>query len=362
MLAPLAAIGTQPASGAPLKDSRSSDERIIFFPSAGWKTGDRNTWNLPVRGWIFEPETDSVIRNQLIKTLENYFDESELNERTRQNFRDRIRYFLFDNESGKELTIQIAGQRIQLPESDGDGQFRKVIRLSADEVMQYADHATLPFKLLTDPDSGRPPARGVIHLFPPEGQTVISDIDDTIKISHATDRKALLRHTFLEPFQAVPGMSKVYRCWRELKDATFVYLSNTPRQFYEPLASFAAQHDYPAGVFDLLDVRFDDHRLFRLFADSEDKKAGRLERYLRRYPQRKFILVGDAGQADAEVYGRLARHRPDQVQKIYIRELSGGSERKSEIQKAFKDVPTSKWTLFHDPETLTGADCNPEPK
>ena len=54
---------------------------------------------------------------------------------------------------------------------------------------------------------------GDVSLFGKAGMTVISDIDDTIKITQVRDRRAALRNTFLEPFAPVPGMAKVYSGW-----------------------------------------------------------------------------------------------------------------------------------------------------
>ena len=33
-----------------------SDERVVFFDTAGWFDADTGKWVLPVHGWIYEPE------------------------------------------------------------------------------------------------------------------------------------------------------------------------------------------------------------------------------------------------------------------------------------------------------------------
>ena len=53
------------------------------------------------------------------------------------------------------------------------------------------------------------------ELLPRRGISVISDIDDTIKVSHVANRGRLLRNTFVNPFAPVPGMAELYQAWRE---------------------------------------------------------------------------------------------------------------------------------------------------
>jgi phosphatidate phosphatase APP1 len=78
------------------------------------------------------------------------------------------------------------------------------------------------------------------------------------------------------------------------------------------------------------------------------------------YPQRRFVLVGDSGERDPEVYGEVARQRPDQVSRIYIRDVTGELPNASRYQRAFKDVPADKWRVFQEPETLAKTPAGPK--
>jgi phosphatidate phosphatase APP1 len=188
----------------------------------------------------------------------------------------------------------------------------------------------------------------------PDGITVISDIDDTIKISHSYDRTRLLRHTFLKPFAPVPGMADRYRRWAEREQVDVVYLSNSPWQLYVPLQRFMARAGFPAGPVDLLRVQLDDERLFNLFDSPTEKKLSRIQTYLRRYPNRTFVLIGDSGEADPEIYGTVARQHPDQVRAIFIRRVRGGHDvNRDRFQEAFHQVPEKTWTVFDDPAEMT---------
>lgn len=68
-----------------------------------------------------------------------------------------------------------------------------------------------------------------IYVLAAHGVSVISDIDDTIKISKVLSKRALLKHTFYSYFKPVEGMSELYRRWSEEK-CQFHYVSASPWQ------------------------------------------------------------------------------------------------------------------------------------
>ena len=53
-----------------------SDEQVLFFPTAAHWDGDRESWHVPVHGWIFEPEEDSVARSMIVGELCSLLTES----------------------------------------------------------------------------------------------------------------------------------------------------------------------------------------------------------------------------------------------------------------------------------------------
>ena len=88
---------------------------------------------------------------------------------------------------------------------------------------------------------------GRVQLVEPQGRSVISDIDDTIKITGVGDPQAMLANTFLRPLRPVPGMATLYRQWAD-RGAVFHYVSASPWQLYAPLADFLAAEQFPAGT------------------------------------------------------------------------------------------------------------------
>ena len=51
-------------------------------------------------------------------------------------------------------------------------------------------------------------------------------------------------------------------------------------------------------------------------------KTGVIERILADFPRRRFLLVGDSGEQDPEIYGAIARKHPEQVERIFIRNVA----------------------------------------
>ncbi len=98
--------------------------------------------------------------------------------------------------------------------------------------------------------------------------------------------------------------------------------------------------------------RLKDRSFFSLFSDPEKYKPSVIEPLLRQFPKRRFILIGDSGERDPEIYGALARRFPEQIIRIYIREVTKEATDSNRYQKAFRDVRRDKWQVFRVPAEL----------
>jgi phosphatidate phosphatase APP1 len=66
------------------------------------------------------------------------------------------------------------------------------------------------------------------------------------------------------------------------------------------------------------------------------------------FPRRKFVLVGDTGEKDPEVYGETARRHPDRVRLIALRNITDETASNPRLTAALKDVPGVRVILFRD--------------
>ena len=82
---------------------------------------------------------------------------------------------------------------------------------------------------------------------------------------------------------------------------------------------------------------------------SDEFKANAINQISIAYPKRKFVFVGDSGERDPEIYGKMTRLMGiDKILCIYIRKVNGSVLTDHRFQLAFKDLPNSKWFLFDD--------------
>lgn len=163
------------------------------------------------------------------------------------------------------------------------------------------------------------PNYGIVNLVEPTGISIISDIDDTIKDTQIlSGARKVLSKTFFEPPTDVSGMADAYMSWY-LQGASFHYVSNSPFQLMPMLDKFLRDAQFPPGSMHLRD---DSKLLSRLVETPGQAKRDAIIRILQDFPQRKFVLVGDSGELDLEIYTRLATEYPDQIIKIFIRDVT----------------------------------------
>lgn len=323
--------------------SIKADEEVIFFPTAAHLDEESLAWIIPIHGWIFEPEQESVWRKAVIEEL---LERLELDPAARDDarFRERARMFLVDHQRGKKLKVRLGGRTFALDQSEANGHFTGPLRLDRSQLTELPGNAWLPFEAVM-PEADRRRFSGRIQFLGPEGLSVISDIDDTIKVSVVTDKRELLANTFLREFRDVPGMAKAYGQWAEA-GAAFHYVSSSPWQLFPALSAFMARKGFPLGAFHLRSFRLKDRTFFDLFAAPEDSKIPTIEAILRAYPGRKFILVGDSGEKDPEIYGTIARRYRGQVVHLFIRDVLPQDEQGERFAAAFQGIPERNWTVF----------------
>ena len=102
------------------------------------------------------------------------------------------------------------------------------------------------------------------------------------------------------------------KCNSHYENCAFHFVSASPYQLFEDLSTFFDKEGFPLATYHLKRIRVKDKTLLQLFADPFEYKIGQIERILQKYPQRKFILIGDSGEKDPEVYIELCqRYLPD---------------------------------------------------
>jgi hypothetical protein len=330
------------------------DEEVLFFPTSGLFDPAAPQFTFFVHGWCYEPELDSLRRNAALNALVNEFglDQDAVAEKL---FVDRARRFLADNERGQNLLIRLGPRDVAIPVTEPNGHTRAFLSLPTAEARRIstprgAAAATIDFRLVT-PSGDRRVFPGRVHLVGPEGYSVVSDIDDTIKDSNVLDKRELLRNTFVREFKPVPGMADAYKGW-EREGAAFHYVSGSPWQLYPPLAEFALKAGFPSGSYQLRYFRIQDGSAAALLQAPEIFKSGALDQLFKDFPRRKFVLVGDTGERDPEVYGEATRRHPGRVQLVALRNVTGETPANARLSAAMRGFPAERVVLFRDASEL----------
>jgi len=341
-----AGLTGRPAAADPQTSPIKSDEEVILFPTAAaWDPAAR-AWRAPLHLWIYEPERGDYLRERLLSDIRAALGD-RLTPDEATILEARLRLFLRDNERGKSLRVQVGQQLHELPPTAPHGHAESELLLPGDPPTGTTGADLVATVAALD---GRRFV-GRVRLIPPTGLSVISDIDDTIKATSVRDRAELIRNTFVRTFQPVQGMADAYQRWAR-EGAEFHYVSNSPWQLYEPLAELIASAGFPAGSVHLRMLRLKDESLLKFLTTGTEAKTAQIESLLRRFPERRFVLVGDSGEHDPELYGDIARRLRSQVLRICIRDVSGEARESERYAAAFRDLPDGVWQVFHDPDEL----------
>lgn len=160
-----------------------------------------------------------------------------------------------------------------------------------------------------------------------KGISLISDIDDTIKHSAiSSGAREIFRNTFIRDLAdlTIPGVKEWYNKMADM-GVKMHYVSNSPWQLYPLLKSYFALAGLPRGSFHLKNYT---GMLQGIFEPAAERKRGSLEKILHDFPDRKFILVGDSGEADLEVYSDIVSENPGRVLAVFIRDVTTSPKKK----------------------------------
>lgn len=160
-----------------------------------------------------------------------------------------------------------------------------------------------------------------VHITEPRGVSLISDVDDTIKHSNiAAGAREIFRNTFVRDLAdlTVDGVGEWYGRMHHL-GVGIHYCSNSPWQLFPVLASFFKLGGLPPGS---LHLKQYSGMMQGIFEPVAERKKSTLNRLVADFPHRRFLLVGDSGEADLEVYTDLALANPGRILAVFIRDVT----------------------------------------
>lgn len=355
-----AGICAMVAASVAASPPRGTDERLALYPTTA-RTLPDGRLALRIDAWVYERETRPGARTLLARYLK--LDREALTEPQRARFDATTQWFRADSERGKTVRIVDAnGGGHTLPKTDAHGRSGAELTLppaAADDAMWVTVRGALLGK---DRSERGTPIVGRALRVPPTGVSLVTDIDDTIKDSRVLDRRELLLNTFVRPFAAVSGMAARYREFAAANpDLRVHYVSGSPHQLHAPLSEFLQAERFPGGSLHLRDIDIGREIFGEKNAEAggtRGHKRKTIRRLMTDFPARRFVLIGDSGEQDPEIYAALAREYPDRVLAIWIRDVTGQPRVHVRYRKAFAGIDPARWRLFADADEIVLPDAS----
>ena len=190
---------------------------------------------------------------------------------------------------------------------------------------------------------------------------IISDIDDTVLVTGATSLWQTLRLTFLEnAFTRLPfaGVAAFYRALQSGAVTTLFnpvyFVSSSPWNLYDLLIDFFRIQGIPKGPILLRALSFSPAMLS---AEGHHlHKVTMIRKIMAVNPELKFVLLGDSGQQDPEIYADIIRENPDRIVVAYIRDVSRENSRDTAVQHLIQTAAIHNVPMLLVPNTVAAAE------
>src|SRR3954452_17097235 len=247
--------------------------------------------------------------------------------------RRTLRHFVTDELPGVPLRVAVADAEAVIA-TDAEGYFLATLRPNPDKLSRPWTSGTVE---LDGGYRGLPGRYATpVEVRVPELNArfgILSDIDDTILETGVQRVGHMIRQTLTGSAltrTAFPGAAELYRDLAAGVNPIF-YVSSSPWNLHSFLVAFLQNRDFPLGPVMLRD-------LLGSGAGREPKHA-RIHEVLDQHPTLRFVLVGDSGEEDPQIYADIVREYADRILAVYIREvrLDPGDGRVEQVSDAWDD-------------------------
>lgn len=188
---------------------------------------------------------------------------------------------------------------------------------------------------------------------------IISDIDDTVLWTNVTNKlnmALMLARSNAHTRKPFKGVAAFYRALNQgaggNEDNPVFYVSSSPWHLFEPLVQFMRVQGIPIGPLLLRELGV--REVFKL-SNHRNHKLDKIELILRFYPDMQFVLIGDSGEQDPEIYAEVVRRYPEAVRMIYIRSVTPDPARIEALDRLIEEVKATGAQLILAPDSVFAA-------
>jgi phosphatidate phosphatase APP1 len=206
------------------------------------------------------------------------------------------------------------------------------------------------------------PVRTAAEAFVPAPTArfgIISDIDDTVLWTNVTNKlnmALMLARTNAHTRKPFKGVAAFYRALRDgaggMEDNPLFYVSSSPWHLFGFLVDFLRLQGIPMGPLLLRELGMRD--VFKLTKHG-NHKLEKIELILSFYPGMQFVLIGDSGEKDPEIYAEIVRRHPQAVRMIYIRNVNPDPARIEALDRLIEEVSSTGTQLVLAPDSVFAA-------
>jgi phosphatidate phosphatase APP1 len=192
---------------------------------------------------------------------------------------------------------------------------------------------------------------------------VVSDIDDTVLLTMAHQAVRMVALTLFgnaktrRPFEGVNDWYRRLRLGTSgHEDNPLFYVSSSPWNLYDFLEEFLDVNGIPLGPMFLRDHGLEHGRL--TFRDHRSHKMESIEQLMGAFPAQPFLLIGDSGQKDPEIYREIALRHPERILAVLIRNVTPFLPlRTAEVERMGREMEGAglRFLLFDRTEEAEGA-------
>ncbi|CAK1359501.1 uncharacterized protein RHO25_002885 [Cercospora beticola] len=191
------------------------------------------------------------------------------------------------------------------------------------------------------------PLSAFAAFSPNASVTIVSDLDDVLRITELWNPLRAIRDFFTDDFQPVNGMPELYRNFSQVNGTEFAYITDGFVSWSSSY-TYGLQEHYPPGnayfrVFDLSNLKtlFNARQIHAQSLIDED-------------PDRKFILVGDfATPGLINAYAKLAIKNSRQIQCLIffdVRATNPANWLVPTTKPLTNRALSNRWTVFETAE------------
>lgn len=310
---------------------------------------------VPYRGYGTNEKV--YIKGQILENRPEFLVSAE--DRRRKNIRHMIGRYLSTPIPDIEVDICFQGQKETL-KTDELGYFVHWLKPNSDIKAGWHEIA---FEIRDDSLGKSPTVLGEVLIVDEQTSIgIISDIDDTVLVSHATQLLRKLRLIFTKnaktrlPF---PGVKRFYSALAGKNGINPIfYVSSSEWNLYDFLVDFFQERNLPKGPFLLQNFKSGMRDLINSGGGSHTHKSEKIDRLMMLFPRLSFILIGDSGQHDPQIYATALKKYPNRIRAIYIRSIGKNKQLDEELVLSTAALGVKMMLINHTNEAYEHAKIN----